>query len=169
MAFCIGCGVSLGEGKRFCGECGRDQQGPAVTAPPVPDVEPKKKASGFLIGALIVLGVLVVAGIYGSMNAPESVQRQRAVRNLPPMTVATIEPDDGSFGDGTWKVGDDIKPGTYRSANDSGACYWARLSGLSGGLDDLIANENPGGPTIVTIQETDKGFQSMRCGTWTPD
>ncbi|MFO1539111.1 MAG: hypothetical protein ACKOTZ_01500 [Chloroflexota bacterium] len=63
--------------------------------------------------------------------------------------------------DGVLIVGTDIAPGTYRT---SGAdCYWARLSGFSGDLDDIIANDLPGGPSIVTIGAGDRGFASRDC------
>ena len=75
----------------------------------------------------------------------------------------------GSFTNGTKIVGTDIQPGTYRTRVPSEGCYWARLSGLSGGLSEIIANDNTDGPAIVVIAPTDKGFQSSRCGTWTRD
>ncbi|SDO74175.1 hypothetical protein ACJA3J_12395 [Halobacillus sp. SY10] len=70
-----------------------------------------------------------------------------------------------SFGDGTYLVGKDIEPGTYKS--ESGGGYWARLSGFSGELDTIIANDNPGGSSIVEIQESDRGFQTWGNGEWT--
>ena len=48
----------------------------------------------------------------------------------------------------------------------SESCYWARLSGLSGTLDDLIANDNVRNPSYVEIKDTDVAFKSSRCGTW---
>ena len=55
-------------------------------------------------------------------------------------------------GDGTYLVGKDIQPGTYGSNNDSsGWCYWERLSGLSGELDDVIANQ-PTEPPFTDLQ-----------------
>lgn len=69
------------------------------------------------------------------------------------------------FGQGTFIVGTDMLPGTYRSSlGDS--CYWERLSNFGGTLSAIIAN-NFGGKAIVTIHSTDKGFSSSRCGTWT--
>lgn len=70
-----------------------------------------------------------------------------------------------NFGDGSWRVGEDIDPGTYR-AEGSDACYWERLSGFSGELGDIISNDFSSGPTTVTIAEGDAGFTSQRCGTW---
>lgn len=68
------------------------------------------------------------------------------------------------FNEGTYIVGVDIAPGTYRSRGSG--CYWARLRGFSGSLDEVIANGNPSGQAVVTISRSDRGFQSTRCGTW---
>ncbi|WP_350258223.1 hypothetical protein [Scrofimicrobium sp. R131] len=72
-----------------------------------------------------------------------------------------------TFGSGTMVVGVDIQPGTYRSDASGSSCYWARLSGLSGTFDDIIANGLPDGQAVVTIDPSDKAFDSTRCGTWT--
>jgi hypothetical protein len=65
--------------------------------------------------------------------------------------------------DGMFIVGKDIKPGTYRT---TGSCYWARLSGFGGELDDIIANDNTSGSGIVEIARGDTGFESSGCGGW---
>lgn len=70
------------------------------------------------------------------------------------------------FGQGTYVVGVDIAPGTWRSSGGT-SCYWQRMSGFDGGFGQIIANENAGDSTIVTIGVSDKAFSSMRCGTWT--
>jgi hypothetical protein len=70
-----------------------------------------------------------------------------------------------AFPDGYWAVGDQIASGRYRNDGD-GACYWQRLSGFSGEFDDIKANDNVDGSTIVDIAATDVGFSSTRCGTW---
>jgi hypothetical protein len=69
------------------------------------------------------------------------------------------------FGQGTFIVGTDIQPGTYKSTLGE-SCYWERLSNFGGTLGGIIAN-NFGGKAIVTIRSSDKGFHSSRCGTWT--
>jgi hypothetical protein len=46
-------------------------------------------------------------------------------------------------------------------------CYWARLSGFTGELDDIIANGN-NGPEIVAIDPSDAGFETRGCGDWLP-
>lgn len=73
-----------------------------------------------------------------------------------------------AFGDGIWLVLDDIVPGTYETANEDGNCYWARLSGVSGTLGEIVANENAAGHAIVAIDNSDKAFESRRCGEWKP-
>ena len=78
-----------------------------------------------------------------------------------------ITPDlaaDG-FGDGVWRVGVDIQPGTYISEPSVG-CYWQRTSGLSVDFSELLANDNTDDRVIVEILESDTGFSSTRCGDW---
>lgn len=81
----------------------------------------------------------------------------------------TPEPPGYSFGDGSHIVGTDVLPGTYRTRAGGRGCYWERLSGFSGDLRDIIANENTDAPEVVTIGPADKGFNSKRCGRWTRD
>ncbi|MEU5434500.1 hypothetical protein AB0G73_14150 [Streptomyces sp. NPDC020719] len=73
-------------------------------------------------------------------------------------------------GDGTYVVGKDIKPGTYRTNGPEDDafpnCYWARLSGTSGEFNEIIANANTAGPTTVTISAADRAFQTTGCQTW---
>ena len=63
----------------------------------------------------------------------------------------------------------DITPGRYFARNSAG-CYWERQSGLSGSLDDIIANNfipfaSP--QTIVDIRQSDLAFMSdADCNTW---
>ena len=68
--------------------------------------------------------------------------------------------------EGTWLVGDEIPAGTY-FAEGGDACYWARLSGFGGELDDIIANDFGAGKQVVEITSTDAGFSSGGCGAWT--
>ncbi|MFE7422459.1 hypothetical protein [Rhodococcus sp. NPDC057529] len=83
--------------------------------------------------------------------------------------VAGAEPAT-TFGDGAQVVGADIAPGTYigNGEADEYGCYWARLSGSSGEIDDIIANDFTDSPKIiVTIKPSDQYFESEGCGTWT--
>ncbi len=67
---------------------------------------------------------------------------------------------------GKWMIGAHISPGTYE-APGSDVCYWERLSGVSGDLDDVIANDLPSGRAIVEIASSDFAFNSNGCGEWT--
>ena len=74
--------------------------------------------------------------------------------------------DRDVFVDGTYEIGSEVKPGTYRTAKKMTDCYWERST--KGG--DIIANNfvgnAPAGVT-VRIRSTDGGFKSDNCGTWT--
>lgn len=91
----------------------------------------------------------------------------------PPTTPTTAAPTTTTaagpktvFGDGSYRVGVDIAPGTYRSSGTSSSCYWQRLSNFTG-TDNIIANYLSDSPTTVTILPSDAGFETRRCGTWT--
>ena len=68
-------------------------------------------------------------------------------------------------GDGTFQVGADIQPGTYVSAPPAVNCYWARLS--SSNTSDIIDSNNSSGQSVVTIEPSDKYFESSGCSEWT--
>lgn len=76
----------------------------------------------------------------------------------------------GIPGDGTFVVGDEVKPGTYKTTGPADSafpnCYWARLKGTSGDFEDIIANGNPQGQTTVTIASGDGAFQTSGCEEW---
>lgn len=80
--------------------------------------------------------------------------------------LSAITESKTSFDEGTYIVGTDIEPGTYKNSGSSG-CYYARLSGFTGDLENIIANGTSDAPTVVTIAQTDAGFDSNGCGTWT--
>lgn len=76
-----------------------------------------------------------------------------------------IDPDE-IIEDGTWIVGTEVQPGTYRNSGIGSGCYWERLSGFSGTSEDRIANGFSDDQQIVTIDPSDAGFLSDGCGTW---
>ncbi|MEU8774619.1 hypothetical protein [Streptomyces sp. NPDC048606] len=70
-------------------------------------------------------------------------------------------------GAGTFQVGSDVKPGTYRTTgNKDLGCYWERLKDASGEVESIIANDNVTGASYVTIAATDKLFKSSGCKDW---
>jgi hypothetical protein len=71
---------------------------------------------------------------------------------------------------GSWIVGAQITPGTYRAENSTAGCYWKRLSSFTGATDAILASSiaNSAGVQLVTITNTDVGFSSTpECGAWT--
>lgn len=78
-------------------------------------------------------------------------------------------PVAATFGSGDLIVGVDVEPGTYRTRSPQSFCYWERLNGFGGTLDEIIANGTGGGYFVVTIGEEDAGFSSSGCGTWSAD
>ncbi|WP_327583032.1 hypothetical protein OHA25_45140 [Nonomuraea sp. NBC_00507] len=70
----------------------------------------------------------------------------------------------------TFVVGRDIQPCTYRSAGPTtgfSMCFWARMKSTSANLADIITSGMPTGPATVTIEPTDKAFQTGGCAEWT--
>jgi hypothetical protein len=68
--------------------------------------------------------------------------------------------------EGTWTVGMDIVPGTYRTTTAlTSSCYWAiTRTGSNGG--DILENDNvKGGFPMVTLSDG-QTFESSRCGSW---
>ena len=68
--------------------------------------------------------------------------------------------------DGTYKVGSKLKPGLYKATGSGNSCYWERLNGFSGSLDDINSNYIGTANTYVRITSYDEGFKTSRCGSW---
>ncbi|SDC56361.1 hypothetical protein [Rhodococcus tukisamuensis] len=74
-------------------------------------------------------------------------------------------------GEGTYLVGAELAPGQYTASgqvDDYMGCYWKRLSGTTGEIDDIIASDyTHSEKVIVTVLPSDYAFESEYCGTWT--
>ncbi|MEU6817248.1 hypothetical protein [Streptomyces sp. NPDC046860] len=71
-------------------------------------------------------------------------------------------------GNGTFRVGSDIEPGTYRSTGGARrSCRWERTANAGNGLGSVIADAEVTGTAVVTIRSTDAYFRSSGCGGWT--
>ncbi|MFD4723919.1 hypothetical protein ACFWNW_02455 [Streptomyces seoulensis] len=76
--------------------------------------------------------------------------------------------DDVLSGDGDFRVGADIAPGTYRSTGDAHrSCRWERVRDGERRLGSVVANGHSAGTTVVVIRLTDAYFRSTGCGGWT--
>ncbi|MDQ0605278.1 hypothetical protein QF037_009623 [Streptomyces canus] len=164
---------------------------PAQWGPqPPPAPRRPRSAKGVLTHtAAAVLG-LIIGAIIGSSTADDSGSKDTAPSATATATTTATEtasaptptptptpsptkeeaPAGEIPGDGTYVVGEDIKPGTYRTDGPDDSvvsnCYWARLSGTSGEFDEIIANSNTAGPATVTISASDAAFQTTGCKTW---
>ena len=136
----------------------------------------KKKRGGCLkwVGISVLALVLLIAGcsalLAGDDGSDDNTASPSATTAASPGPAEEetepeeAEPEEPGFGDGTHRVGEDVAAGTYRSDGD-GTCYWARLAGFSGELEDISANGNSA-PEIVAIAKGDAAFETQGCGRW---
>ena len=122
-----------------------------VSAPPAPVAAATKAPAA-------------VAVVAPTATAPAAAPPPTTIVSAPATAVAAG--GQTSFRSGTLRVNVNIAPGRYMT--NASSCYWERLKGFSGSLDDIIANENASGRSIVDIAPSDVGFSSSRCGTWSP-
>lgn len=68
--------------------------------------------------------------------------------------------------EGTWTIGKDIEPGTYRTTKElATSCYWSiTVTGSNG--SDIIENDNVKGGFPQVVLSEGQTFESSRCGTW---
>lgn len=128
-----------------------------------------RRSATIVLGALSVF--LAACATQSGQAAPLSASAP-ATSNSPasPSALSPTTPA-GIPGDGTFAVGSDIKPGTYRTSGAEGStipnCYWERDKDLSGTFDSIITNGNSTGPAIVQISSTDAAFKTSGCQPWT--
>lgn len=167
------------------------QQPPPGWQPVAPAQPVKRKRFGWLaltiaaICGLVLGSCTAVIGSSGgggtatTAGAPVTVTETAAGTGAPTATVTEPGPtktvttqvdhaNDKGIGEGTWKVGSDIKAGVYKAHAKKNEvlknCYWARLKGTGEG--DIIANDNSSGQSIVEVKKSDKYFQTTGCTPW---
>ena len=85
------------------------------------------------------------------------------VPDVGPITLSPFDP----FAQGSYRVHRDIAPGTWRSDAGTRDCYWERLSGFTGEVEQIIDNNFGNGPMVVEIADSDVGFKATEdCGVW---
>jgi hypothetical protein len=74
---------------------------------------------------------------------------------------------DTGYTDGTYIVGSDIKPGTYKSAGPAaggiGLCYWERDKKTDDPLSKIIANDDTKGQAVINISSSDYSVTFTGC------
>jgi hypothetical protein len=95
-----------------------------------------------LAAGLICLGIAAATATAGTSTSAEPAQRLTA----PALPQA--------YGDGTYVVGQDIKPGTYHANAGQGYCVWFTARDQSG--TDLLdgAHTNGNGPLTVVVRSS---------------
>lgn len=167
-----------------------------VPAGPPAGPKPSRRKAWLTHGATAFVALLVGAGIGGSGEsggtgdsaapAPSVTVTKTAApahdKPKPRVTVTakvTVKPKPAKKrgpataveGEGQYLVGEDMQPGTYKTAGpDKDSiienCYWARTKNASGEFDAIIANENLQGQGRVTVNKGEY-FESKGCQKWT--
>ncbi|MHC1557555.1 hypothetical protein ACR9E3_01280 [Actinomycetospora sp. C-140] len=124
----------------------------------------------------VVLGVvgIVICSIYAASFAAAVNGTTTAAENYAPTQVAPSAPataetdaDPNTFSGGTYVVGQDIQPGTYRTQGEGSFCGWSRNRDTTGEFDAIIANGIVQGPTTVTVRGSDGAVEFSGDCTWT--
>ncbi|WP_242488767.1 hypothetical protein [Streptomyces sp. DSM 110735] len=123
---------------------------------------------------VVVIGVVSAnagqgmdGGPDGPRNGP-SASSEDSAEDGRPTGNAGPGADTAAFGgDGAFRVGADIRPGTYRTTGNPGRrCHWERAEDASGSLGSALAGGSVGGTGYVTVEVTDKVFTSSGCARW---
>lgn len=134
---------------------------PQYAPPPPPAAQKKPRRWPWILGIIAAGGIGIGIGNSSHGVSPTATPTTVTVAPAPAgQQPATQAPPAAAgpkteFGDGTYKVGEDITAGTYKSTGPRAGmplCYWARMKNDSGSLDAIIANNNSQGPTRVTVK-----------------
>jgi hypothetical protein len=138
---------------------------------PQPTTEPQPKRPRrwpWIVGIIAAFFIGTLIGAAGGSDSTDSTAAtpEATVTATKTQTVkVTPKPKAAITEDGTYHVGTEIKPGTYRANGSGSECYWARLS--SSNESDIISNHVGSAHTFVTIKSSDKAFETSGCGDWT--
>lgn len=114
-----------------------------------------------------IAGLVLVCAGCGSQQAAVPTS---TVTDTVTVTAAPVAQPAALSTDGMFVVGQDVQPGTYRTAGpaDPGnECYWKRVSDLTGSSAAVLAFNFSQGQQVVEILPTDMGFQTKNCQPWT--
>jgi hypothetical protein len=186
---CRFCSVENPKDAVFCTNCGsriaEEASAPAVPQPtpsgsptPVTQATPQKKKSKktFWIVAAVILGLIVISNAGRGGNAPSSdtatvsagdqAASDSSQGDASPSEETPAAPSDEMFDEGTWLIGQDIKPGTYRPvAAIESECYWEiDKAGTNG--NDIIANDNAKGGFPILTLKVGQEVTNNGCGTF---
>jgi hypothetical protein len=113
-----------------------------------------------VLGAFIAIVAASCSGDSDKPAAPSVVHEGKSddVTAAPPAEKTTPKPKSKpkALSDGTYKVGTDIKSGTYKTPGPGStdildSCYWSVNKDDLG--EDIVANDNITGPARVTVKK----------------
>lgn len=111
-----------------------------------------------------LMGLLMMVGFTSGCSGKTVPGPTVTVTVTPSAAVPKTSSRPATIREGTWMVGEDVKPGRYRSMNEispEASCYWEITK--SG---DIIDNDLPtGGRATVTLVKGQQ-FKTERCGEW---
>jgi len=139
--------------------CGNGPRWPDA-APSLPPMRGKKTAAAGIAVVLTGCGSPSHTATTTTVTSTLPITQTVTVTYTPPPPPG---PKTAIETNGTYVVGSDIEPGTYRTSGGTG-CYWARLKSLDTG--DVIDNNVSDGPQVVRILPSDTAFMTRDCGTW---
>jgi len=154
------------------------QSGQPAAGAPAPSSGSKKALWLVMggIGAVMVIGVIGLAA--GGSSAPSAAPSSSATPTVtaaptaptpvaPPPVAPEPEPATGPMTvieEGDWVVGEDIVPGTYRTAATvSGFCYWGIYKAGTNHANIIDNGVATGGRPTVTLKKGQE-FTNQGCG-----
>ncbi|HEY2195778.1 MAG TPA: DUF4190 domain-containing protein [Actinomycetospora sp.] len=81
-------------------------------------------------------------------------------------SASTPAPDPNTFTAGTYEVGTEIQPGTYKTTGSS-YCYYERDKNLDGEIGSIIDNDIVQGQGVMQVKSSDKYIKFSGTCTWT--
>jgi hypothetical protein len=100
-------------------------------------------------------GATSIQGSQGVQGPAGATGKAGTVAPAPKVTTAPKPAPAAEFGEGIYKVGTDISPGTYKGTVQDGNGYWARLS--SSDTSNILANDlKEKGTMYLTVRSSDK-------------
>jgi hypothetical protein len=106
-----------------------------------------------IFSALLLFCLLVSCGDVGTSTLTEPTNDSQPSTG---QTSQESKPKTDAYGEGTYEVGKDIKAGKYRTKGSKEGCYYERLRDLDGSAESIIKNEMIEGPSIMTVNKSDK-------------
>lgn len=146
VMYCKHCGSIQPDNIQFCNRCGRPLNKNSSN-----DTR-KKNIVGFFLA--ILAGLLVTAIIIIVVRENKTGNLRTSGTDAPGASTSSGAKDDGSYGEGTYKVGSDIEAGEYFVYCTSDiSCYFAVNSDSTGSLSSVVANDNIDTFAFISVED----------------